>query len=139
MAFKDIIKKLFPSSQPDLEWNHTSGKNFEGQKADLGAFQYTKEGFTYTRGDFTKTLKWSEITELNVYKKDLMTIDEVRMKIVYGEKYIEISEEVPGWYQFVSRTKEIFPTIPKQWDIEIIQRPFETNNKTIYSSIDTST
>mgnify|MGYP006908212116 CR=1 FL=1 len=134
MAFKDIFKKILPSSQPDLEWNHASGKSFDEQKADLGAFQYTDDGFTYTRGDFTRTLKWSDITQLNVYKIDLMTIDEVRMEIVYGEKFIEISEEIPGWSQFVLRTKKIFPSIPRQWDSEIIQQPFETNYRTIYSA-----
>ena len=59
------------------------------------------------------------------------------MQIVYGEKFMEISEEIPGWYQFVERTKEKFPSIPKQWDFEIIQAPFKTNYKTIYKKADT--
>ncbi len=134
--FKDILKRLSFSSKPDLEWNHSSGKSFEEQQADLGAFQYTNDGFIYTRGDFTKTLKWLDITEINVYKKDLMTIDEIRMEVAYGDKCFEISEEVPGWYQFVIRTKEIFPSIPKNWDFEIIQPSFATNSKTIYSTAD---
>ncbi len=138
MAFKDILKKIFRDT-PRGERNYDSIKSFEEQQLDLGAFTYTDNGFTLTYEDFTKTLRWSEITELNVYKKDLMTIDEIRMEIVYGDKQIEISEELPGWYQFVSRTKEIFPSIPKQWDFEIIQPPFATNYKTIYSSADKST
>jgi hypothetical protein len=99
----------------------------------LGAFEYTDNGFTYTRGDFVKTLKWSDITQLNVYKADLMTIDEIRMQIVYGDLSFEISEEVPGWYQFVARTKKIFPSIPSSWEYEITQPPFATNFRTIYS------
>jgi len=117
----------------DLEWNYKSGKTFEEQQIDLGAFQYTGEGFTYTRGDFFKTLKWTDITQLNVFKKDLMTIDEICMEIVYGDYVIEISEEIPGWYQFVKRTKEVFPTIPKAWDFDLINPAFARNYSTIYT------
>ena len=133
----DIVDKIKSYFEPELEWNYKSGKSFEEQQVDLGAFQYTDDGFIYTRGKFIKELKWSDITELNVYKKDLMTVDEIRMEIVYGEKCFEISEEVPGWYQFISRTKEIFPTIPPTWDFEIIQPPFATNYSTIYKKADT--
>ena len=131
--FKNILKKLSLISKPDLEWNYSSGKSIEEQKEDPGTFQYNDEGFTYTRGDFIKTLKWSEITALNVFKIDLVTLDEIRMEIVFGDTCIEISEETPGWYQFISKTKEIFPIIPKSWDFEITQPPFERNYKTIYS------
>ena len=54
------------------------------------------------------------------------------MEIVYGHKSFTISEELPGWYQFILKTKEIFPTIPKDWDIQIIQPAFATNYATIY-------
>lgn len=129
---KNKIKHLTGRSKTDLEWNYNSGKSFEEIEADLGSFQYSTEGFSYKRGDFSLTLKWVDITEINVYKKDLVTVDEIRMLIVYGEKYIEISEEVPGWYQFVKRTKLVFESIPKDWDIDIIHPPIASNYKTIY-------
>lgn len=135
--FQNILKLFSFKSKPKLEWNHISGKSFEEQQSELGAFQYTDDGFIYSRGDFSKDLKWSEITEINVYQKDLITFDEIRMEIVYGENSIEISEEIPGWYQFVLRTKEIFNSIPKNWDLEIVQPPFAINYKKIYSKIDT--
>lgn len=135
--FKNLLNKLSLISKPDLEWNYSSGKSIEEQREDPVAFQYNDEGFTFTRGAFIKTLKWNDITALNVYKIDLVTIDEIRMEIVFGDKSFEISEEIPGWYQFISRTKEIFPSIPKTWDIEIIQPPFGTNYTTIYSKAET--
>lgn len=55
------------------------------------------------------------------------------MEIVRGEKYFVISEELPGWFQFVKKTKEIFPIIPKDWDLNIIHPAFQTNFTTIYS------
>lgn len=76
---------------------------------------------------------WSEITQLNVYKEDLITIDIVQMEIVCGDKFLTITEDSPGWYQFVVKTKEVFPSIPKDWDLKIILPAFEVNYSVIYS------
>lgn len=112
--------------------NSNSGKSFKEIENDLGAFQYDEHGFTITYEDFTKRLEWSDITQLNVYKVDQMTIDRIDMEIVYGDKCFSISEELPGWYQFVLKTKEVFPAIPKDWEVAIIYPAFATNYRTIY-------
>jgi hypothetical protein len=108
-------------------------KSFDEIYDDRGMFEYTDTGFTISYNDFTKTLNWSDVTQINVYKTDLMTVDRIVMEIVYGEKALTITEEHPGWYQFVLKLKEIFPDIPKDWDFTIIQPSFETNYRTIYS------
>ncbi len=127
------LKNIFTeSTQKRHQTNSNSGKSFEDMYQDLGAFQYDKDGFTISYEDFTKRINWADITQLNVFKIDQMTIDRIDMEIVYGDKYFTISEELPGWYQFVLKTKEISLTIPKDWDITIIQPAFETNYKTIY-------
>jgi len=69
---------------------------------------------------------------VNVYKRDLITIDRIEMEIVIEGRSITISEDLPGWYQFVLKTKEKYSSIPKDWDIEIIQPAFATNFTTIY-------
>lgn len=115
-----------------LQTNSTAGKTFEEIYQDIGPFQYDREGFMVTLKDFTERVNWDDIIQLNVFKTDLYTTDRVDMQIVYGKNYITINEELPGWYQFVLKTKEIFPSIPKDWDITIIQPPFETNFRTIY-------
>jgi hypothetical protein len=127
---KDFISKLFPKKHLT---NTNSGKNFDEIYEDLGCFKYDKDGFTIEYEDFNIAVKWEEITQLNVYKKDLITIDQIEMEIVRGEKYFVISEELPGWFQFVKKTKEIFPIIPKDWDLNIIHPAFQTNFTTIYS------
>ena len=134
MKFKNLFAKLFSLKRPDPQLNNlTSGKTFDEKLNDIGFFQYDDEGFIINYEDFSKQLKWDEITEINVYKADLMTIDRIEMETVYNDKMFIISEDLPGWYQFVIKTKSIFPTIPKDWDIEIVQPPFATNYRTIYS------
>jgi hypothetical protein len=135
---KDILSIILGSFRPKEKSNYNSGKSIEEQFDDLGAFKYTDNGFVVTFDGFSKTLNWADITEINVYKKDLITIDEIRMQIVYGDKQIEISEELPGWFQFTIKTKDIFQTIPKEWDIEIINPAFATNFRTIYSKAKTA-
>ena len=96
-------------------------------------FIYNDDGFSIRYEDFFAKIKWDEIIELNVYKKDQITIDRIEMEIVYGEKAITISEDLPGWYQFVIKTKSIFQTIPHDWDMAIIHPAFATNWRNIYT------
>jgi len=112
--------------------NLGSEKTFDEKYNELGVFNYNHDGFTINYGNFIKKLDWSDITQINVYKVDSMTIDRIDMEIVYGDKYFTISEDLPGWYQFVLKTKEIFPTIPKDWDVTIMQPAFAKNHRTIY-------
>ena len=112
--------------------NCNTGKTFDEIYNDLGAFEYDESGFTLCYEGFTKRLSWIDITQLNVYKVDQFTIDRIDMEIVYGSKAFTISEDIPGWYQFILKTKEIFVTIPKDWDITIIKPAFATNFVTIY-------
>jgi hypothetical protein len=118
--------------KPEPSWEEKL-KSFAEREKDLGLFTYTDTGFTFTSGKFTKTLNWSDITQINVYKSDLYTTDRIDMEIVYGGWGLTIHEELPGWYQFVIKTKEVFPSIPKDWDWEIVQPPFASNFRTIYS------
>lgn len=108
-------------------------KFFDEIYSDLGVFKYDSAGFTIEYEDFAKSLRWTAITQINVYKTDLLTTDRVDMEIVYTDRCFTISEELPGWYQFVIKLKEVFPDIPKEWDTEIVYPAFATNYRTIYT------
>jgi hypothetical protein len=110
----------------------TAGNLTDIQHNDTGAFKYHEKGFTIHFQDFFKELDWDDITQLNVYKVDLFTLDRIDMEIVYSDKAFTINEELPGWHQFVLKTKEVFPSIPKDWEIKIVQPPFVKNFMTIY-------
>lgn len=120
-------KKPIPAS------NFTNKKSFEERKNELGVFTYDSEGFSIELKGGPEYLKWSDITEINVFKKDLYVYDEIDMEIIYGEWAILITEEIPGWFQFVLKTKSVFPSIPKEWDLEIVHPAFATNWRNIYN------
>ena len=133
MRLKKIISKLFSYKRPNPQLNNlTSGKSFEEKYKDTGVFKYDDEGFSIQYEEFFKQIKWKDITEINAYKADLMTIDRIEMEIVYGNKSLMVSEDLPGWYQFVIKTKKVFSTIPHEWENEITQPPFATNWTNIY-------
>lgn len=127
------LNKLFSRFFPKWQLvNSNLEKNFDELYDDLGVFQYDQEGFTISHEGFNKKINWADITQLNAYKVDLFTTDRIDLEIVYSDKSFSISEELPGWYQFVIKTKEIFPIIPKDWDTKIVHPPFEKNYTTIY-------
>lgn len=94
--------------------------------------QVDNEKVLITGNNFTKEIAWNEINQLNAFKKDFFTTERVELEIVYFDKSITINEEVDGWGLFVAKAKELFPTMPQDWDTTIIHPPFETNFRTIY-------
>jgi hypothetical protein len=82
---------------------------------------------------FKKEISWIEITQINTFKRDFLTWDRVELEIVYGNKSLTINEDIEGWNAFVSKSKELFTSIPQDWDTTIIHPPFETNFRNIYS------
>lgn len=133
-VIKKILKVLFNRDKSQLlaRIDEQSKIKFERHYNDFGKFIYEDDGFLFNFDYPEQKIKWNDIERLVGYKADLFTIDEIRMDIVYNNYQITISEETPGWYQFLEKIKSIFSTIPKDWDTEIIQPPFQTNCMILY-------
>jgi hypothetical protein len=130
MSFIQTLLSLFqsaPSKLEEAEEQYQKGK-YQALLNDLGEFTYDNSGFLY-KG---KQYKWNDIEELNAYKADMFTYDEIRIDIVFKGVFLTITEETPGWYQFVIKTKEVFPSIAKDWDDKIVFPPFADNFITLY-------
>lgn len=134
MSWKKAILGLF-SFEGFFKPNRidlTSGKSYEDKQKEHGVFEYDPEGFSIQFEDFFAQVKWQGIAQINVYKRDLMTIDRIEMEIIYGDKSITISEDLPGWYQFNLRLESALPLKSKDWYWEVVQPAFATNWRTIY-------
>jgi hypothetical protein len=131
-ALAIIVALLFSVASRKRVTLVPDSKDFDELYDDIGLFQYDESGFTMTLQSQVNRIEWKDIDELNVFKEDLITIDSIAMEIVCNGNYITINEETPGWYQFVIKTKQIFSQVPSDWDVAIIQPPFERNYQTIY-------
>ena len=98
----------------------------------LGIFSYVEDGFTIQIGPGPKKYLYADIEAIVAYKVDRTTYDEMRLEVIFEDCAVLISEDAPGWYQFVIRTKEIFPTIPQDWDLQMPFPSFEMNLMVLY-------
>lgn len=126
MSFKNFFLNLFKEKQTKPK------KSFEEIYSDLGVFEYLEDGFIITTDEFSKTIMYDDILEMNAYKKDLLAYDIIVIEMIHQKNVLTINEETPGWYQFVIKTKEIFEIIPQDWELEITQPPFERNFTNLY-------
>jgi hypothetical protein len=138
-----IIYVLYHMLHPKFLWVDTKTKKgkviqqkaFELRYNDTGVFQYLDTGFNFTNKDQTIFVTWKDIEAIFAYKRDLMTIDELCMDIFIKDDYrIRLSEEVDGWFQFILKIKEVFPSIDKEFDTNLIFPAFETNLNLVYNS-----
>lgn len=134
MGFLKKIVVLFTKKaqlQPSLQ----SNPEFDKLYNDQGLFAYEFDGFTFSFKEVPRKIKWTDIERLAAYKVDLLTVDEIRMDIICNNLQFTITEETPGWYQFVLKTKAVFPVIPQDWDITIIHPAFERNYTVLYEKV----
>ncbi len=139
MTILKTIWKLFSSDDKATKSSQIPGNtqnNFNIKFNDPGKFTYEGDGFTFQFNTEQQKIKWADIERLLAYKRDLMTIDEICMDIIFNNGQTTITEETPGWYLFVEKTKLVFPGIPKNWDTEIAQPPFATNLTILYQRKD---
>ncbi|TWI83404.1 hypothetical protein IQ13_1516 [Lacibacter cauensis] len=115
------------------EFFEKAKSDFEEEYSDYGPFSFADEGFFIQSKDENRFIKWSQIQRLSGFKRDYLTTDCICLLVEYDpDLHFEITEEHAGWYQFLNRLHEAFPSIQKNWDIEITTPAFETNWTILY-------
>ena len=109
-----------------------AGSNFLMLYEQFGIFSYEEDGFVVQRADGTKKYLYSGIEAIIAYKVDRVIYDEIRLEVIFDECVLWISEDAPGWYQFVIKTKEIFASIPRDWDLRMPFPSFAMNLMVLY-------
>jgi hypothetical protein len=118
----------------------TAGKTIQAKArelilADFGEFTYSDNGFVFTDKGVTYSFLWLEIQTIFAYKRDLYTEDELNLDVILVNNFrLHLTENIPGWYQFIDRIKLVFPTIDKDFDVKLMFPPFATNLTLVYDS-----
>jgi len=98
------------------------------EKESLGSFIYTNDGFTLAgETDGEASYKWSEIETVFGFKIDRYATDDIFLDIFTSDnRYLQVTESTPGWYQFEKRLTENILSIPNNWIGEISVPAFQT-------------
>lgn len=81
-------------------------------------------------------ISWKEISSVKVFKRDLLTVDEICMEIGTKEgKLLEVSEEMTGWDDLVKSITNYLEecTSFEEWFPKVADPPMETNLIEIYN------
>jgi hypothetical protein len=89
-------------------------------------------GFSIQLTDKTKAVNWTEIQQIEAYKVNLITTDEICIEVELQESILTITEETNGWNEFIEKILIVFPEIDKNWWSKVAHPPFQTNHLILY-------
>lgn len=84
----------------------------------------------------TIELKWAEMRSIVAFKRDLLTVDSMRIGIeTDAGRLYEIGEEADGWFEMVESLPRYLPGAKSvgAWYEQVMLPAFETNLTTIYT------
>jgi hypothetical protein len=130
-----IINKLYVKITGKSTDVRRDKKEFLKFYNDDGIFEYNESGFLVQTDKSKEYLNWNQIYLMLGYKKDLFAIDLICLDVYYDRnKVFAINEETPGWFNFLKYSKNIFPEIEKNWELNISNPAFERKLTVIYDS-----
>jgi hypothetical protein len=112
-----------------VEWN---ARRFTIHYESIGVFNYGTTGFAVLSPAGHTKYAYADIEVIVAFKVKRPMGDELRVEIIFNDCAIRISQEAPGWQQFVVKTREVFPTIPEHWDLEMLTPSFAIDLMVLY-------
>lgn len=76
------------------------------------------------------------MTRIQTYKVDLLTTDCICLLFEFrdGTAPIQVSEEWPGFADFMVAMGHRFPSIPEDWYLEVMQPAFAPNRRVLFEA-----
>jgi hypothetical protein len=101
----------------------------------IGSITYNSNGFDFIEKEQPHSILWADIESIFGYKLDLITVDELNLDVFAKNNFkLNLTEETPGWHQFINQLKQVFPTIDKEFEAALMFPPFETNMMLVYDA-----
>jgi hypothetical protein len=90
------------------------------------------DGFSIQLSLIIRNIRWDDIEEINAYKLDRLTKDEICFDIVLSETVITISEEIEGWQTFTDKLEAVLTGFDNEWFGKVAYPTFKTNLTKVY-------
>ncbi len=79
---------------------------------------------------------WADVLAITTYKRDLFTYDDICLAFKVGPgRWVEVSEEEPGFAELVKAMEKAFPGVPRNWSETVVQPPFATNHRVLWTKV----
>ena len=79
----------------------------------------------------TRHVKWGWVESVAVFKRDMLTFDDVWFRLEGADEPVTVCEEQPGFAEWERKLCEQFPSVAG-WRERVIQPPFAENFTVLY-------
>jgi hypothetical protein len=81
------------------------------------------------------TFQWNEVEEVHAFKRDLFTTDLICLAFKLSEdRFVEINEEMVGYYDLQSWLPKQFSGIQENWIMDVVSPAFKTNHRVLWKN-----
>ena len=105
-----------------------------GRRPVVVAIRTDDERVTIERSDREEPLSfcWRDVEEIQTFKLDLLTTDDIRLAFRVPDGWYELSEDHTGFMEVAEAMRAKFPSIPEDWYQEVMHPAFATNQRTLW-------
>ena len=92
-----------------------------------GVFDFGETGFRLLPPYGTGQYDWADLQSAFGFKLDLLTIDEICLDLFFANgSSLRLTESLPSWPVLLRHLSTHFPSIPPEWEWDVMQPPFAT-------------
>ncbi len=94
----------------------------------------TDDGFEIRSTGTVGGVRWDRLRRIDAFKRDLFTEDLVCLAFTQDDVagYLEVNEDVEGFWDLVRRIKQRLPGSDQTWEQEVVQPAFARSHRVIY-------
>src|SRR5262245_35736834 len=75
---------------------------------------------------------WDDVAEIQTFKLDCLTYDDIRLPFRFAVCWHEFSEDCHGFMEMAETMRQRFPSIAADWYFKVMQPPFATNQRELW-------
>ncbi len=120
-----------------MRWLKSLKESFSRPESPDPTIRCSADGFTVLDTSTATpivSVAWVDVVSITTYKIDLLTTDCILLlfELAPGQGPVQISEEWPGFTEFMPAMQNAFPSIPEDWYGVVMKPAFEPNRRELF-------
>lgn len=101
-----------------------------------GAFVFNHTGFRLLPPHGTNQYDWADLKSAFGFKLECLTTDEICVDLFFSTGFsLRLTESLPGWPTFLQHLHTHFPSIPSEWEWDVMPPPFAPNLTLLFDHV----